>query len=305
MADLGPLAPAYLLEASAKLAAGSVKAVAGGHFFRNTQVDFVKERSEYVRNRQISVDLENLKHIDPGAYSAIIAQIGKWGMKGLEVMDITTVCIGWTAVYDKTMHDTQGNEAKAIEAADVATIRNSPSARVQDLAEMYRHGEILKWFTMFTSELNVIWNRLTFDMPLAMRRMELYRGLSDIVSISIAGVVIAIASGALKGDDEEKRKKLILGLFQEYVDSIPLIGNDIFAYISGKQFQASGVKLIPPVTMWMDTARQLTEADWDMAVQKGLQALSFTVGLPHTAGKRVYRAISQEYLGELLGWKKE
>ncbi len=222
MADLGPLAPAYLLEASAKLAAGSVKAVAGGHFFRNTQVDFVKERSEYVRNRQISVDLENLKHIDPGAYSAIIAQIGKWGMKGLEVMDITTVCIGWTAVYDKTMHDTQGNEAKAIEAADVATIRNSPSARVQDLAEMYRHGEILKWFTMFTSELNVIWNRLTFDMPLAMRRMELYRGLSDIVSISIAGVVIAIASGALKGDDEEKRKKLILGLFQEYVDSIPV-----------------------------------------------------------------------------------
>ena len=170
---------------------------------------------------------------------------------------------------------------------------------------MYRHGEILKWFTMFTSELNVIWNRLTFDMPLAMRRMELYKALSDIVSITIAGVVIAIASGALQGDDEEKRKKLILGLFQEYVDSIPLIGNDIFAYISGKQFQASGVKLIPPVTMWMDTARQLTEGDWDMVVQKGLQALSFTVGLPYTGGKRAIKAIDERYLWALLGMKKE
>jgi len=305
MADLGPLAPAYLLEASAKLAAGSVKAVAGGHFFRNTQVDFVKERSEFVRNRQISVDLENLKHIDPGLYSAIVGKIGKWGMKGLEVMDITTVSIGWTAVYDKTMQDTQGNEARAIEAADAATIRNSPSARVQDLAEMYRHGEILKWFTMFTSELNVIWNRLTFDMPLAMRRMELYRGLSDIVSIATAGVVIAIASGALQGDDEEKKKKLILGLFQEYVESIPMFGNDIFSTISGKYFQTGGVSIFPQVQMWVNTAVQLTEGDWDMMVQKGLQALSFTVGLPHTAGRRAYKAISEENLGALLGWRKE
>ena len=42
-----------------------------------------------------------------------------------------------------------------------------------------------------------------------------------------------------------------------------------------------------------------------MMVQKGLQALSFTVGLPHTAGRRAYKAISEENLGALLGWRKE
>jgi len=175
------------------------------------------------------------------------------------------------------------------------------------LAEIYRQGEVFKWFTMFTSELSVIWNRLTFDIPLAFRRKHLYEGISNLISISIAGVGIAIASGALDEDDEKRRKKLILGLFTEYIDSLPLIGSDVYSYIAGKQFQASGVKLIPPVTMWLETARQLTEGDWDAALQKGTQALSFSVGLPYTGVKRAVKAVESGEIEALLGWpeKKE
>jgi hypothetical protein len=303
-ADLGPLAPVYMLRASAKLAAGLVEATAGGHFMHNTWVDFVRERSEYIRNRQISVDLENLKNTNRTVYDSLIRLIGKYGMKPLEVMDTTTVCMGWLAMYDKVNHETN-NEAKAIEAADATVMKNSPSARVQDLAEIYRMGEWMKFLTMFTSELNVIWNRLTFDFPLALKRKQLYAALSNLVSIGVAGVVIAIASGALAGDDEEKKKKLLIGLFSEFIDCVPLIGNDIFNRIIDQHWQTSGVQFFPQVTRWIEVGVQLSQADWDAAALKAAEATAFTVGLPWTAGKRVYTAIDEQNLWALLGMKKE
>jgi len=304
-ADLGPLAPAYMLSAAAKLSAGQVKAAAGGHFIQNTHIDWVKSKSEYVRNRQISVDLENLKSMKPTLYNAIVGKIGRWGMKGLEVMDIATVCMGWTAVYDKTMRDTQGDEAAAIKAADAAAMRSQPSARVQDMAEIYRQGEVMKWFTMFTSELSVIWNRLTFDVPLALRRKEFMRAILDLTALAMAGVCISIASGALIGDDEEKKKKLALGASAEFIESIPIFGNDIFAYISGRQFQSSGVKLVPAVTMYMETAKDITDQDWDGVIKNGLEALAFTAGLPYSQPRRIIKTIADEDLRHLLGWPED
>ena len=303
-ADLGPLAPVYMLRASIKLAGGLVEATAGGHFMHNTWVDFVRERSEYIRNRQISVDLENLKNTNRTAYDSLIRLIGKYGMKPLEVMDTTTVCMGWLAMYDKVNHETN-NEAKAIEAADATVMKNSPSARVQDLAEIYRMGEWMKFLTMFTSELNVIWNRLTFDIPLAFKRKEIYSALSNLVSIGVSGVVIAVASGALAGDDEEKKKKLLIGLFSEFIDCVPLIGNDLFNRIIDQRWQTTGVQFFPQVTRWIEVGVQLSQADWDAAAVKAGEATAFTVGLPWTAGKRVYTAIDEQNLWALLGMKKE
>jgi len=303
-ADLGPLAPVYMLRASIKLAGGLVEATAGGHFMHNTWVDFVRERSEYIRNRQISVDLENLKNTNRTAYDSLIRLVGKYGMKPLEVMDTTTVCMGWLAMYDKVNHETN-NEAKAIEAADATVMKNSPSARVQDLAEIYRMGEWMKFLTIFTSELNVIWNRLTFDIPLAWKRKEFYAAISNLVSIGVSGVVIAVACGALAGDDEEKKKKLLIGLFSEFIDCVPLIGNDLFNRIIDQRWQTSGVQFFPQVTRWIEVGVQLSQADWDAAAVKAAEATAFTVGLPWTAGKRVYTAIDEQNLWALLGMKKE
>jgi hypothetical protein len=306
LADLGPLGPAYILSSAAQFAAGQVKAATGGHFLGNTMVDFVRERSELVRNRQISEELENLKRTNVGIYNNIIGKIGKWGMKALEAMDITTVCIGWKSVYDKVLRETDGDEVKAIAAADEATLRSQPSARVQDMAEIYRMGEVAKWFTIFTSELNAIWNRLTFDVPLSLRRKEFFRAIADVTSIAMAGMIIAIASGALQGDDKDKKRKmLLLGLADEFIESWPIVGNDVFAILSNKRFQSGGVKLIPAVTMATETFRQVTEGDWDVALKNLLETLSFSVGLPYAGGRRAIKAIRTGDVRALLGWPEE
>jgi hypothetical protein len=306
MADLGPLAPVYLLSATAQFAAGQVKAIAGGHIFSNTLVEFVRARSELVRNRQISEELENLKRTNVGLYNNIVGKIGRWGMKGLEIMDITTVSIGWKAVYDKILRETDGDELKAIEAADEATLRSQPSARVQDMAQIYRMGELAKWFTMFTSELNAIWNRLSFDVPLALRRKEFLRAMADVTSIAMAGMFIALASGALQGDDEEKkRKRLLLGLASEFVESWPIVGNDVFSILSDKRFQSGGVKLVPAVSAATETFKQVTEGDWDTALKNMLETLSFAMGLPYAGPRRAIKAIRTGDVRALLGWPEE
>jgi hypothetical protein len=306
LADLGPLGPAYLLSASAQFAAGQAKGIATGHFLRNSLVDFVRERSELVRNRQISEELENLKRTNVGLYNNIIGKIGRWGMKGLEAMDTTTVCIGWKAVYDKTMRETGRDEVKAIAAADEATLRSQPSARVQDMAQIYRMGEVAKWFTMFTSELNAIWNRLTFDVPLALRRKEFLRAIADVTSIAMAGMVIALVSGALQGDDEEKkRKRLLLGLAGEFIESWPIVGNDVFAILSNKQFQSGGVKLIPAVSMATQTFKAVTEGDWDAVLKNALETTSLAVGLPYIGPRRAIKAMRTGDVRALLGWPEE
>ncbi len=306
LADLGPLGPAYLLSASAQFAAGQAKGIASGHFLRNTMVDFVRERSELVRNRQISEELENLKRVNVGLYNNIIGKIGKWGMKGLEAMDMTTVCIGWKAVYDKIMRESGRDEVKAIAAADEATLRSQPSARVQDMAQIYRMGEVAKWFTMFTSELNAIWNRLTFDVPLALRRKEFLRAVADVTSIAMAGMVIALVSGALAGDDEEKkRKRLLLGLASEFIESWPIVGNDVFAILSNKQFQSGGVKLMPAFSMGVQTFKEITQGDWDSALKNLIETTSLGVGLPLIGPRRAVKAVITGDVRALLGWPEE
>jgi hypothetical protein len=65
------------------------------------------------------------------------------------------------------------------------------------------------------------------------------------------------------------------------------------------------VQFFPQVTRWIEVGVQLSQADWDAAALKAAEATAFTVGLPWTAGKRVYTAIDEQNLWALLGMKKE
>jgi hypothetical protein len=176
------------------------------------------------------------------------------------------------------------------------------------MAEMYRGSEALKWFTMFTSDLNSTYNRLAFDVPAALRNGQIIHAFTDMMTFSIAGVWIALASGALTGDDEEKkRKKVVLGAFSQYFEALPFLGNDVWAALSGKTFQSGGVKIFPALSYAQAIPAAIAREEWDKAVIHLAEAAGFTVGLPVSGVRRATKLAASGDVEALLGWpaKKE
>lgn len=300
---LGDAGPVYLVSAAAQYAAGQGKSAIAGKLLGNALVDFVEARSELVRNRQITQELEDLKRTQGGIYMQLVKKIGTAGMQSLQIIDKVTCVIGWKAVYDKVKAKTQ-NEAAAIKAADEATVRTQPSARVQDMAEMYRSGEVMKWFTMFTSELSASWNRLSFDVPQSIRNMHIERAVGDLVAFALVGAGIAVAGGGLAGgDDEKKKKQMMLGLMSQFVTALPIVGNDLFSWISGKSFQATGVKLLPSIDLAGAIISELKAEDYDHAIGDAIEAAAFISGLPVSGPKKAIRFLGSGQVTDLLGWK--
>ena len=301
LADAGPV---RLASAGAQFVAGKGKSVLKGKFLNNTLIDFVDERTELLFNRQISQEFADLKRLNSKLYQSIIKKIGAVGMKSLEIIDKVTVYTGWKAVYDKTKAQNGGIEAPAIEAANKAVIRTQPSHRVQDMAQMYRSGEFFKWFTMFTSELSVTWNRLSFDIPMALKRHDLLHAAGDMVSFAMIGLGIAVASGALQGDEEDKKKKVTAGLASQFIEGIPLIGNDLFSGISGRYFGYGGVKIFPAMQFLTQVPRQAAEQEYEKAAVNLLRGAAFAAGLPVSGPQRAVKTIISGELRDLLGWPK-
>ncbi|MCX6069745.1 MAG: hypothetical protein NTU91_02640, partial [Chloroflexi bacterium] len=305
LADTGPI---YLAGAAAQFAAGKGKSVLHGKLLNNTLVDFVDSRSELVRHRQISQELQDLKRIDVTTYERLMQKVGGLGMNLLEVLDHATCVIGWKAMYDKVLRATK-NEAMAIKAADEAVVRTQPSMRVQDAAEIYRSGEIMKWFTMFTSEMSAIWNRLAFDVPAAIRNGQLLSASADLLSIGIGGLGIALASGAMHGDDPEKKKQMLMvGFFGQYFEAIPLIGNDIYSgfstLVTGKSRAANqGVRIFPYLDFVNRVPGNINADNYDKAIENLVQAMAMAAGLPVSGPKRMIKAISTRDAAALLGWE--
>jgi hypothetical protein len=310
LADAGPL---YLASAAMQFAAGQGKSIVQGKFFNNTLVDFVQENSLLIKHRRLSQEFEDLRRLNNTTYQQLVKKVGTLGMKGLELMDLMSVTIDWKAVYDKTMSKTN-DKALAIKTADEAIIRTQPSMRVQDMAEMYRAGEAMKWFTMFTSDLNATYNRMAFDVPAALRNGQVLHAFGDMLSFALAGVWITVASGALSGsDDEKKKKKIILGAFSQYFEALPFVGNDVFAVIqkaakTGYYFQSGGVKIFPAIEYFQTIPSEIAEKEWAKAITSLAEATGFTVGLPVSGTRRAVKVMTTGDWEALLGWptkKKE
>ena len=124
------------------------------------------------------------------------------------------------------------------------------------------------------------------------------------VSIAMIGVGIAIASGALQGDEEDKKKKVTAGLFSQFIEAIPLFGNDIFAGISGKQFGYGGVKIFPAMQFLTQVPRQVAKQEYDKAAVNLLRGAAFAAGLPVSGPQRAVKTIISGELRDLLGWPK-
>jgi hypothetical protein len=179
------------------------------------------------------------------------------------------------------------------------------------MAEIYRSGEVMKWFTMMTGDLSAKWNRLSFDMPAAVRNGHYLYFLADLTSFAISGLAIALMSGALGGDDEEKKKaRMIAGLFSQYTEAIPMVGQDLFSMVQeiagvGKSFQSGGVKFLPAMTYATRIPAQIKRGDWGKALENLAEGTAMGLGLPMSGPRRAVKAVVDGDWTQLLGWPSE
>lgn len=270
----------------------------------------VEEKSVTVRHRQATRELEDLKRLDSNKYELLVKKIGTAGMAALAMEDKAAATIVWRAVYDKAISD-GADEAGARKAADEGIVRSQPSVRPQDMAEIYRSGEVAKWFTMMTSDLSAKWNRLSFDVPAALVNRQIGYATMNLISISLSGLAIAAMSGAFSGDDEEEKKKaLVFSLFSQHLEALPLVGNDFSSAIQrsigiGNRFASSGVKLIPAMTYLERIPSQFVRKDWGRMAENLAEGVGMTVGLPVSGPRRAIKTAITGDWTQLLGWPAE
>jgi diguanylate cyclase (GGDEF)-like protein len=283
----------------------------------NKLTAFVHARSDIIKNRKISRDFEDVKRMEASNQASPIMRnaveiekrIGAWGMQSLEVIDHVSVCIGWKAVYDNKISKGM-SELEAIQAADDATVLTQPSGRVQDLAQIYRSGETMKMFTMFTNALNAQWNMMAYRIPAAIRQKKYLHAVGDAVALALCGLGIALVSGAAYGgDDEDKKKRLVVGLFSQYTDSLPLVGSYVTSALERgagvKTFVPSGVTPFPWGANVVNTVGAITQGDVNKAFANIIEGTAYGVGLPVSEPKRAWKAFVEKNPALLLGWKKE
>jgi hypothetical protein len=291
----------HLVGAAGQFLNGKLTAMKEGRPLGNTLMDFVYSKSELVRNRSISEEFELMKRSDPNLYAQIQGKFGQWGMKLFEIVDITSISIGWKAVYDRVIAE-KGTDAEACLAADKSTIRGQPSGRVQDMAAMYRSADAFRWFTMFTNALNSLWNIAAKDVPVAFKNHKIAHAAGDITSLCLAGVAIAIASGAFDSPDpEERKKRLAAGIWTQFTGMIPIIGGNLTSLLQGRP--ATGVQFMPSFQSVATAIGSVKKGDPTATVANFLEAIGYTVGAPSVAFKRLLKGLETGDPGDFMGWK--
>jgi hypothetical protein len=164
----------------------------------------------------------------------------------------------------------------------------------------------MKWFTMFTSELITFWNRMSFDLPMAIKRGQFGKAVMELASLAAVGIGIGIASGMLRTeDDEERKEEAAKYVASQFVDAIPIVGNEISNALIFRRFYDQGVRLFPFMQYGLGAIVEATsdEPDAARAAEQAARAFMMATGLPMTATMRVKRAIEDEDAAALLGWR--
>jgi hypothetical protein len=127
------------------------------------------------------------------------------------------------------------NEARqdyeAVARADDAVRRMQPSSRAADIASIFKNrNEIVSAVLQFQVALNVIWQNIRYDLPLAVREKRVWTVLGMVGGYVMAGICL----GLLLDDDDEDEKEerntaawLFYNSLTQFTDAVPVIGEDV------------------------------------------------------------------------------
>ena len=246
-----------------------------------------KEIHYQISHQSIEREMEELQIADNSAYEKIVAEVGTIGMFGLVSLDRATRVIGINAVYNKAIRD--GLSVKeAREKAVNVTLMTQEASTPKDLARLYSSNEIINWFTMFTNQLNQIYNITTYDIPAAWRNKNYREASRSAISLATMAMMIWMIQ---ERDIPDEPEDALQAVAEQFVGSIPLFGSYLVSGVQGWNASAPA----PLESAAKAAAAVVTgyEGDPEKMLLKLLEPISVISGMPYQAVKEAYQFIEE------------
>lgn len=259
-------------------------------------IKMVREKDPQVKHRAIERELEEMKTSQPERYWAMVNKFGKAGMEGIYLFDAVARTIGWNAVYQKALKSDK-SEAESVRLAQNATLRTQPAAAAKDLAQLYATNEFANWFTMFTNQLNQIYNMATYDFTGYVKNAEYQKAALSLMGLSITALTIWIITHRRLPENAED---LADAMGEQAINAIPLVGK---ALMAGKK--GWGTTEIPAFELPKAVGRSIgtvAKGEFDDKDMKAIaEGVAVAAGIPYIGPKRVIKVAETGELKEIVG----
>jgi DNA-binding phage protein len=260
----------------------------------------VRELDPQVKHKAIERELEELKKAGGNIVAQLTKRFGRLGMQGIYMMDAVARTIGWDAVYQKALDDHM-SEAEAIRAAQDATLRTQPAAAAKDLPQLYATSEFAHWFTMFTNQLNQIYNIGTYDIPSYVINKQYGNAALGALGLGVTALTIWMISHR---DTPDEPEDFLEAATEQAINATPLIGKAIMA--GKKGWGDSGVPAFEGGKAFGRALAAIERGDFtENDLKIVTEAIAVTFGVPYIGPKRGVTAVKEQRPSALLGGQQK
>ncbi len=260
-------------------------------------IEMVKGKDPQVAHRSIERELEELRVQNFELHQNLLAKFGRAGLEGIYFFDSIVRTIGWNAVYQNALPSM--GEAGAVQHAQNVTLRTQPAAAAKDLARLYTTNEFANWFTMFTNQLNQLYNIATYDMRGYLQN-EQYREFAAMAfAMSSMALMIWIITHRRLPEDESE---LADAAAEQIINAVPLIGKSIMA--GKKGWGGTEIPSFEAPKAVGKSIDKIIKGDFDDSdIADYAEGIAVLFGIPYTGVKRIIKVAETGELKELVGGK--
>ena len=221
---------------------------------------------------------------------------------GLEWVDRVAVGAGWLAIYEREMQRNGGISSEAVRVADDAVLATQPVQRKSEMSRLFRSdNEFARLLTQFTSSLNVVFQNIFFDIPMAYRNRQWGKFWGTIAAYALSGALLFLIreepwkDSDDDGEEEFQWRQLIYSFFSQAVDSVPLISDSVsqmvYEPITGESAFTFFGSEFPPLERLARVPGNITEGEWQKALRNSLESIGLFSGIPILAAEDYWDAL--------------
>ena len=258
-------------------------------------LEAIQSHNRQISHAQIVREMEELKHTNKKVHTFIVRKVGTAGLRGIYEVDRTVRIIGENAVINHQLRKGL-SLTEATKKARQTSLRTQPAAASKDIAQLYATNEVLNWFTMFTNQLNQIYNVATHDIPAAWYNRQFAEVGRSAIALSIVAAWIWSLQNKELPDD---RDDILEALTDQSLAALPIIGS---ATLAGKR--GWGAPTPSVISTAAKTSGAIFSGEMDRIMPALFESTAIATGVPLIGIKRVYETAEEQDLWELIGGRK-
>lgn len=253
--------------------------------------NFIEAKDPAMRDRSVERDIAALRKSKDKGVQNIINKVGEAGMQPILIMDKIAVTAGWMAVYNNRIQ--KGfSEAEAVQEARNVTQRTQPASKPHEIASLYTK-ESWSVFTMFSNQLNQIWNIALYDAPAAIKSRHALKGFAYYGSIALANAFIwSVTNRQLPEEPEEFAEAFTTG----FINMIPILGTQITQMAS--DWRNADIFIFEPLKDIMSGVDYASEKKAGKAMEQWLDAAMKIFRAPGVEVRRIKKGIQSGSAGK-------